>query len=535
VVDFQALRTATLRGRVEDISGAALANVAVALSGDRTAATATNEEGEFSFEVVEGGAYTVTPNRAGFTFTAPLLSLEVPGDGATVNFTAVRGSFRRYFSEGATGDFFDTELALVNPTAATANVVARFEGASGAAASKTLVIGPYARSSLDPGSLPGFQSAEFSTVIDSDVPIVADRTMTWDASGYGSHTETSIAAPRTLWYLAEGATTGDFDLFYLLHNPGTQTARVSVKYLLPAPQPPLVKEYDVAGQSRLTIWVDQEHPSLQATDVSAVITSTNNTPIIVERAMYLSAPGQVFSAGHEGAGVPEPATRWFLAEGATGTFFDTFVLIANPGPDTASVGVDYLLPDGTVVSKRYDVAGGSRFNIWVDLEDPRLADTAVSTRLTSLNGVPIVVERAMWWIGPDGRWQEGHDSAGATRSGTKWVVAGGESGGARHAETFVLVANTSSSETQVRVSVLLEDGAKLEQQYAVLPNSRFTIPVGELFPGARDHRYGVIVESVGPGAAQIVVERATYSDAVDANGRRVVWAAGGGALGTRVR
>ena len=35
--------------------------------------------------------------------------------------------------------------------------------------------------------------------------------------------------------------------------------------------------------------------------------------------------------------VTAPATRWFLAEGATGSFFDLYVLIANPGPTDALV------------------------------------------------------------------------------------------------------------------------------------------------------------------------------------------------------
>ncbi len=29
------------------------------------------------------------------------------------------------------------------------------------------------------------------------------------------------------------------------------------------------------------------------------------------------------------AGVPEPATQWFHAEGATGDVFDTFILLAR--------------------------------------------------------------------------------------------------------------------------------------------------------------------------------------------------------------
>jgi hypothetical protein len=58
-------------------------------------------------------------------------------------------------------------------------------------------------------------------------------------------------------------------------------------------------------------------------------------PVIVERAMYLDRAGQVFAAGHESAGVTAPATDWFLAEGATGTLFDLFILIANPSDTDA--------------------------------------------------------------------------------------------------------------------------------------------------------------------------------------------------------
>ena len=60
-------------------------------------------------------------------------------------------------------------------------------------------------------------------------------------------------------------------------------------------------------------------------------------PVLVERAMYLSSPTQLFAAGHESAAVAAPATEWFLAEGATGDFFDLFVLIANPQDTAAQV------------------------------------------------------------------------------------------------------------------------------------------------------------------------------------------------------
>ena len=110
--------------------------------------------------------------------------------------------------------------------------------------------------------------------------------------------------------------------------------------------------------------------------MSAVITSVNQVPVIVERAMYLSLGAQQFGAGHESAAVEAPSLQWFFGEGATGPYFDLFFLIANPHAQAATVEGRYLLSDGTVITKTYTVAPNSRFNVWVDFEAPELANTA---------------------------------------------------------------------------------------------------------------------------------------------------------------
>ena len=107
-------------------------------------------------------------------------------------------------------------------------------------------------------------------------------------------------------------------------------------------------------------------------------------PIVVERAMYLSRPDQPFAAGHSSAGVTAPATSWYLAEGATGGFFDLFILIANPGPTAAIVEARYLTAAGRTLTKSYVVAANSRRTIYVDAEQfpgegAALSDAAVST------------------------------------------------------------------------------------------------------------------------------------------------------------
>ena len=138
--------------------------------------------------------------------------------------------------------------------------------------------------------------------------------------------------------------------------------------------------------------------------------------------MYLDTGGISFGAGTESAGITTPAKTWFLAEGATGTYFDLFVLIANPNAAPADVTVTYLLPDGSQVVTRQNVAALSRLTLWVDNEDPRLANTAVSTTVQS--SLPVIVERAMWWPGPTpASWHEGHNSPGAIVTGTTLVLA----------------------------------------------------------------------------------------------------------------
>ena len=151
--------------------------------------------------------------------------------------------------------------------------------------------------------------------------------------------------------------------------------------------------------------------------------------------------------------------------------------------------------------------------------------------MTVTNDVPIIVERAMWWPGP--AWHEAHNSPGTIVTGTAWALAAGmvttAAGG--WADTYVLVANTSGSDGDVRVTLLFEDGgAPAVRTFRVVANSRLTVNVRAEFPEALDRRFGALVESLGDAPAQIVVERALYTDALG-----VHWAAGGNSVATRLR
>jgi len=383
---------------------------------------------------------------------------------------------------------------------------------------------------VDTATIAALSGASFATTMEADKVVVLDRLMSWSANtGYAAHMETAVEQPGTTWYLAEGATHGSFDLFYLIMNPSPTAAAIRVRYLMPTGAP-IVKTYSVGAGSRFTIWVDQEDQALRATDVSAEITSTNGVPIIVERSMYLNTGGKAFKGGHNSAGVTAPSLNWFLAEGSTGGFFSMFMLIANPNATPSTLRATYILASGAPIVKTYTVAANSRRTVNVAGEDPGLADTPVSVKVEATNGVPVIVERTMWWMGSKRSWTEGHNATGTTATAPRWVVAEGENGGPHAINTFVLVANTSAADASVKVTMLPEEGPEESLTYAVGANRRFTVPVSSAFPSTDGERFSILVESLNPSTAgALVVEHTTYW-----NTDEDVWGAGAGAVGAIV-
>jgi hypothetical protein len=427
--------------------------------------------------------------------------------GLLVAAAPAAAQYTRYLAEGATGPFFATRLSLANPDEVnSASVVLTFDSGKGTTRTMPLTLSPGGTAFVDVGSVSGFESSDVSTTIASNRPIAVDRMMEWGVDpatghGYGSALETAAPAPSTTWFLAEGSTVLDFDLYYLLQNPGSTIATVNVRYLLSSGTV-ILRTYTMAPHSRTTIYLNVI-PGIEETDVSGDISS--NVPIVAERSMYRSGPGQYYALGTNSMGVTSLATRWFLAEGATGTFFDLFVLFVNPGNTDAILKVDYAREDAVVITRNYTVRAHSRFSVFVD-DIPGLTDTAVATTVTSTNNVPIAVERAMYWPSGFFNYYEGHTSAGTTQTARRWVVASGD--GDPNTYTYVLLANTENRAGQATLRIMSPTGfvPSLQQTVNLPPDSRTTVG----FVGGMPPRYAVLVTSIGASPVQLVVENAVY-------------------------
>lgn len=431
------------------------------------------------------------------TITATNANGVVSSDTISVPVT----EFVYYLSEGATGAFFDLDILLANPTTTSADVTISYLKPDGTTVPQVFALGPNTRRTVRVDDLPGLAETAVSAVIRSTngVPLVVERSMFWDGTYYGGHTGNAVDAPSTTWLFGEG-NQGFFDTYVLLANSNAVTATATVTFLVEG-APNVTQVIDVGPTSRLNVYAGAI-PELIGKSFSIVVTSTQ--PITAERAMYFGQ--RLFEGGHESAGVPAAATSWFHAEGATGPYFDTYILVGNPNPVVANLTVTFLKGDGTSLVRTRQVPANGRFTLYVDGEDPALADTAVST--TVVSDIPVVSERAMYWAGNSSTWFEAHNSFGVTSTSTKWALAEGRVGQAPQFDTYVLVANPSTTSAQVRATFLRTNGSTVVKTWDVLPTSRFNIWVNAMVPELANEDFGVLIEVLN--GVNVAVERALY-------------------------
>ena len=429
---------------------------------------------------------------------------------------------RAILSEGATGTFFTTDVSILNPHDSVVPVTIRYLRENAPEIVETRDLPALSRTTIQENDIPGLEATSVSTIIDAPAsfPVVAERLMTWDATAYGGHLGTAVDRPRPRWYFAEGSQ-GFFNTYFLLANSGAAEAHVRFTFLLESGGP-VIHNTTVAPGSRKTFG---------AGDLAALVNQSFATivdadvPIVAERAMYFGTSPFWFG-GHGSAGVPEPANRWFHAEGATGSLFDTFILLANPHDTEVTVLVTYVTDGGVRLQRPKTLAPLSRLTINIENEAPELASAAVSTSVES-DTLPIVSERAMYWGTTGAGWREAHNSFGVTASGLEWGLAEGRAGGDRGYQTYVLVSNNTFSPAALTLTFIREDGVTITRPHTVGANQRLTINA-TAEPQLADANFATIVTSTN--GVPINVESAIYWNV---NG--VIWEGGGNTVATRLR
>ena len=294
------------------------------------------------------------------------------------------------------------------------------------------------------------------------------------------------------WYLAEGFSGNGASTFILIQNPSATNTNVKVQYMLQGGGS-IFKDIVVAPNSRYTIAAHS--PDQVGLDQAFSTKIGSDQEIIVERAMYWpNGPGT--SGGHVTTGIQQPSNTWYLAEGFTGSGFQTYILIQNPNDIEAAIDVTYMLQGGGTIEKSLTVPPNSRFTIVTHDPDQVGLDQAFSTKLVS--NQPIIVERAMYFN------NDGHNTVGVEAPANSWYLAEGYTGSGFG--TFILIQNPNSTETNVDIRYMLQGGGTIDKSVTVSPNSRYTIVTHDADQVGIEQAFSTKIDSDQP----IIVERAMY-------------------------
>jgi hypothetical protein len=184
--------------------------------------------------------------------------------------------------------------------------------------------------------------------------------------------------------------------------------------------------------------------------------------------------------------------------GGTGTVGIMGIGVGTIAPGGAGAGAAPVSGPGILHELR-TVPARSRITVHVDAI-VGLESTAPSVQVTSTEGLPLVVERSMFW---DPTYYGGHTANAVAQPRQSWMFAEGSQG---FFDTYVLVANANASPVSVNVTFLREQATPITRPYSMGPFSRLTVYAGDV-PDVVNRSFGIIVEASLP----VIAERAMYS------------------------
>jgi len=290
------------------------------------------------------------------------------------------------------------------------------------------------------------------------------------------------------WFLAEGTTAWGFDCYVTIENPNNSAVTAQVGYMTDAG---LVNggEVNLPANSQATV---NPRGILGDKDFSTKVECKEGKTIAVDRTMTWTGPGAPSPDGHCSIGVTSADTTWYLAEGSSAWGFECWLLIQNPNPTEATAQVTYMIEGAGPQTFQKKIPANQRktYNMADDI-----GEKDASIKVTA--DMPVIPERAMY----RNNRRSGHDSIGTTAPATSYYLAEGTTDWGF--TTYVLVQNPNPTPTDVTITYMTNSGPVPQAPFNMLANSRKTIRVNDVMPGA-DFSTQVT------GSQPIIAERAMY-------------------------
>ena len=187
-----------------------------------------------------------------------------------------------------------------------------------------------------------------------------------------------------------------------------------------------------------------------------------------------------------------------FADGVTGPFFDTYLLLANPGAAPEPVTMTLFRDDGTAADLSTAIAPHERIT-WKTDDLPALGGGAFSTKVTVPSGRPVLVERATYFADD---YRAGHASMGRAPYDSAYFAEGCQNS---LFDTYLLIGNQATEPADVQVSFLIEGGEPVDRRYVAAAGSRLSIAAAGI-PELAGRSFGIEVHSSQP----VAVEQSMY-------------------------
>ncbi len=243
----------------------------------------------------------------------------------------------------------------------------------------------------------------------------------------------------------------------------------------------VVQEATVGPRARFSLFANPILPNVAfSTRIDA------DRRIFAERAMYVSFDG------HNVTGIAGPNRLWLFAEGSTQPPFHTWLLLQNPNSEPTTATITYLREAGPPVVQSLVLSPNARTSVFVNQVLP---NAAFSSRVES--PLPIVVERAMYrFPGNAATGVSGVNAPSAT-----WYFAEGNT--TTGWDTWLLLQNPHSTPVSATITFLLSTGQRVTRPLLLPPQSRQSLFVNQVLPGAR---FGVTITASAP----IIAEKSLF-------------------------
>ncbi len=326
---------------------------------------------------------------------------------------ATHPSLTWYFAEGYTGKNFHQWVVVYNPCQFAARLTFRFQTRE---AGEIVRSGQIARA----GSRTTFyinkllgEGYSNSLKLESDLPVIAERPVYFEyriSNGIvsnGGHCVMGAPSLGSEYYFAEGTTRDGFDQYICLQNPHGEEIIVEAEYHLGKNQgAPAQRSYTLKPGTRRTIFVPAEVG--RGKDVSVRLFSAST--FLAERPVYFHYQiyGSGCAGGHCVVGTFSPGKDWRFAEGYTGTGFDEWLCLYNPGDQPAAASIFYLAQEkGALPVRQITIPAKTRATVFVNISAGY--GLTLSSRIRC--DQPIVSERPIYFRMGSG-WNGGHDIIG---------------------------------------------------------------------------------------------------------------------------